>query len=42
MIIRSLYHDYDYQLGYLSAVEEGNVTTIITEGGNKIIIEEVE
>lgn len=36
------YHDYDYPLGYLSAVEEGNVTTIITEGGNKIIIEEVE
>lgn len=37
-----VYHDYDYPLGYLSAVEEGNVTTIITEGGNKIIIEEVE
>lgn len=37
-----VYHDYDYPLGYLSVVEDGNITTIITEGGNKIIVEQVK
>lgn len=36
----SVHHNYNYPLGYLSVVTEGKVTTIITEGGNKIIIEE--